>query len=161
MKSAQPRIVNLRLRFLLLVAVAGILLAALWVTNLFGWRKWRIQEVQGFIGADLPAQSQAVQFATESQFGRIVWLRFELPMGVDLAPFLADLALTEPLREGWTPFPAPNPQEASLSWWMPHQAVIFAGIYENTGRKIIELLADQSDPDRQIIYLRAYTIAAS
>ncbi|MBL8154737.1 MAG: hypothetical protein JNM70_11185 [Anaerolineae bacterium] len=145
---------------LFLIATVGILLAAFWATNLFGWRKWRIQEVQSFIGADLPAQSQAVQFATESQFGRIVWLRFELPAGVDLAPFLASLALTEPLRDGWTPFPAPNPQEAGLPWWTSHQAANFAGTYENTGQKIIELLADRSDPTRQLIYLRAYTIAA-
>lgn len=149
------------LRLLLLIAVLGILLAALWATNVFGWRKWRIQEVQAFIGADLPAQSQAVQFATESPFGRIVWLRFELSPGVDLAPFLADLALAEPLGDGWTPFPAPNPQEAGLPWWTPHQAVTFAGVYENTGQKIIELLVDRSDPARQVIYLRAYTIAAS
>lgn len=148
-------------RLLLVIAIAGILLAILWATNVFGWRKWRIQEVQGFIGADLPAQAQAVQFATESQFGRIVWLRFELPAGADLGAFLAGLALTEPLRDGWTPFPAPNPQQAGLAWWTPQQAATFAGAYENTGQKIIELLADRSDPARQVIYLRAYTIATS
>jgi hypothetical protein len=145
---------------LLLIAIVGVLLAALWATNLFGWRKWRIQEVQAFVGADLPAQAQAVQFATESQYGRIVWLRFELSADVDLAPFLASIALTEPLRDGWTPFPASNPQEAGLPWWTPQQSAAFAGSYENTGQKIIELLIDRSDPTRQTVYLRAYTIAA-
>jgi hypothetical protein len=146
---------------LLLVAIVAILLVALWATNLFGWRKWRIQEVQGFVGADLPAQAQAVQFATESRYGRIVWLRFELAPDVDLAPFLTSLALTDLPRDGWTPFPAPNPQEAGLTWWTPQQSAAFAGTYQNTGEKIIELLIDRSDPTRQTVYLRAYTIAAS
>ncbi len=148
-------------RFAGLVVLIAAGLALLWATNVFGWREWRIQEVEGFIGGRLPDESTNVQFATQDQVGRIVWLRFELPASADLNAFLKTLGINESLRENFTPFPAPNRQEAPLHWWQPTQAQVYAGLYHNTGQLIIEVLVDVSSLERQTIYLRAYGIRRS
>lgn len=146
------------LAFALLPTVIGII-GLLWATNLFGWRAWRIQEVQGFIGALLPDEAADVRFATQSSAARIVWLRFNLPRDADITPFLQAAGITDPLRDGFTPFPAPNLHEVAYSWWEPATATTFDGLYWNTGDKIIEVLVDRSDDALQVVYVRAYAIA--
>lgn len=141
---------------LLLLGVAVLLLGALWAGNLFGWRAWRIQEVQAFLGAPLPAHASEVSFATQSSATRVVWLRFSLPSGDELAPFLSVLGIEVPLQPGFTPFPVPNPQEAALAWWTPPSAPAYAGRYTNTGQKVIEVLAVESP--QPVVYLRAYRL---
>ncbi len=142
---------------LLLITVAGVV-ALLWVTNVFGWRVWRVQEAQTFIGAALPVTASDVQFSTRSQYGRIIWLRFSLPPDADVSAFITAMGITEPLKRDFTPFPAANPQEAALTWWQPTSSTIYSGLYWNTGAKIIEMLLDSTDSSKQVVYLRAYAI---
>lgn len=153
LKAWKKQILILFAVLLLLFSVVG----GLWASNLLGWRTWRIQEVQSFLGATLPAEAGDVHFATQNQKTRIVWLRFALPAGNDLSPFLAQMGITDALRSGFTPFPAPNPQEAAYSWWDAPTATDFAGLYDNTGQKIIEILQDNA---RHLIFVRAYNIAS-
>lgn len=147
----------------LIVLVVGILTLAgiiggLWATNIFGWRAWRIQEVQAFIGAPIPTGATDVQFSTRNQYGRIVWLRFSLPQGTDLQPFLKAIKSNISLKEGFTPFHNPNPQEAGIAWWTPLDHQHYSGLYWNTGSKILELLSVSDDSKKIVIFLRAYIL---
>ncbi len=141
---------------LLLVVLFGTV-GVLWASNLFGWRAWRIQEVEGFIGATLPSDATDVHFFTQNQKTRIVWLRFSLPASDDLSSFVKQIGISATLRSGFTPFPAPNPQEAGLAWWDASTASSYSGLYEDTGQKIIEILLDTG---RHLAFVRAYNIAA-
>jgi hypothetical protein len=141
-----------------IVVMAGIV-AGLWVTNVFGWRQWRVQEAQGFIGAPLPAGAADVQFTTRNTYTRILWLRFNMPADADMTAFLTQMGITDALKAGFTPFPAPNPQEASIPWWQPGASTNFNGLYWNTGSKIIEMLVDKTDSKKFTIFLRAYSLA--
>ena len=143
---------------LALTVIITLLVGLLWATNALGWRKWRVVEVQQFIGAELPDRASAVQFATEDAKTRIVWLRFRLPAETDLSDFLQEMGIDKVLVEGFTPFPAPNPAEAALTWWTPQAAQIYSGLYAIQAGKVYELLLDQSDPANSIIYLRVYAI---
>jgi len=143
--------------FAVVLVIVGMV-AGLWVTNVFGWRQWRVQEAQGFIGAPLPAGASEVQFTTRTQYTRIIWLRFSLPAETDLAPFLTQMGITDGLKAGFTPFPAANPQEAAITWWQPSVSTNFSGVYWNTGSKIIELLVDKTDIRKFVVYLRAYAL---
>lgn len=154
-KSSVRRIgVSLALLVVAMVVIVGLL----WATNLFGWRKWRINEVQQFIGADIPADAHDVQFATDTQKTRLVWLRFTVAAETDVDTFVASLGLNTALRPGFTPFPAANPSEASLNWWTPFTAQTFSGLYAIQDGKTIEVLVDQTDAANPVVYLRAYTI---
>ena len=144
--------------FVAIVVIAGIV-GGLWATNLFGWRAWRVQEGQSFIGTTLPAGATDVQFTSRNQYTRIMWLRFTLPAGADLTPFLTQMGITDALKAGFTPFPAANPQEAGIAWWQPSASTTYSGLYWNTGVKIIEVLADKIDSSKQVVYLRAYSLA--
>ncbi len=139
-----------------LIALVGIVVGLLWATNVFGWRAYRLVDVESFIGAKLPATAEQTHFFSNKQFGRIVWLRFDLPAGDSTAldNFLAEAGLPT-LREGYTPFPAANPQEASLSWWTPYESQSYSGLHRNSGNKTLEVLATGST-----VYLRAYTNSA-
>ncbi len=145
--------------FLIAVVLIVGIVAGLWVTNVFGWRVWRVQEAQGFIGATLPTGASDIQFTTRNQYTRIIWLRFSLPPDTDLSPFLTQMGITDSLKTGFTPFPEANPQEAAITWWQPTTSTDYSGVYWNTGSKTIELLIDKTDPAKQIIYLRAYSFS--
>jgi hypothetical protein len=141
---------------LVVMVLVGLVIGTLWATNALGWRRWRIQEVQAFIGANLPPSASNIQFATESAHTRIIWLRFDLPTGDDgLNALLAE----EPLLTGFTPFPQPNPQEAALAWWTPRAATLYSGVHRITSTQVFEVLVDESDPARRIVYLRVYNLA--
>jgi hypothetical protein len=142
--------------FVAILVIVGII-GGLWITNVFGWRQWRVQEAQGFIGASLPTGAAEVQFTTRNQYTRIVWLRFSLPPNADLTPFLTQMGITDALKTGFTPFPAANPQEAAITWWQPFASTNRSGIYWNSGTKIIEMLVDKTDVAKQVVYLRAYS----
>ena len=144
--------------FVAIVVIAG-LIGTLWATNLFGWRAWRVQEGQGFIGASLPAGATDVQFTSRNQYTRIIWLRFSLPSDADLIPFLTQMSITDALKDGFTPFPVANPQEAAITWWQPSASTTFSGLYWNTGTKVIEVLVDKTDASKSVIYVRAYAQA--
>jgi len=148
-------LVRLLTAFIVIVGIIG----GLWATNVFGWRAWRVQEAQGFIGATLPTGAADVQFTTRNQYTRIIWLRFSLPPDADLTPFLTQMGITDALKARFTPFPAANPQEAAITWWQPTSSTNYAGVYWNTGSKIIEVLVDQTDGSKQVIYLRAYAFS--
>ena len=140
------------------VVIVGII-GGLWATNVFGWRAWRIQEAQGFIGAALPTGAAEVQFTTRNQYTRIIWLRFNLPADADLTLFLTQMGITDALKAGFTPFPAANPQEAAITWWQPSASTTYSGLYWNTGSKIIEVLVDKTDTNKLVVYLRAYAFS--
>jgi hypothetical protein len=140
----------------LVILIVGGTAAALWASNALGWRAWRLQEVESYLGAALPQGASNIHFATQKQKTRIIWLRFDLPAASDLSAFLAAIGLPTALRPGFTPFPAINPQESTLNWWQPPTTGDYAGLYENTGQKVIEVLLDN---DHNTVYLRAYTIA--
>lgn len=140
----------------IVLCTAGVI-GLLWAANVFGWRAWRLQEVEAFIGAPLPADAQDIYFATRSPYSRIVWLRFSLPASTDLTPFLAAMGIDESLTAGYTPFPAANPQETFMTWWQPQTAVEYAGFHWNGGRRVLEVLAEHKDSEVIVIYLRAYT----
>ncbi len=142
---------------ILLIVVAGVL-GALWASNVFGWRRWRVAEVEAFIGAALPVAATDVSFATRDDPTRIIWLRFALPPDAAFNDWLTTLNLGVSLQQDWNPFPNPNPEEAAYPWWMPHSATVYDGLYGNTGDQIYELLVDRSNPANQIIYLRVYAI---
>ena len=142
----------------LLVVTVVVIVGLLWATNIFGWRKWRINEVQQFIGANLPAGARDIQFVTDTQKTRIVWLRFTVSAETDMNAFVESLGLNAALRTGFTPFPARNPSEAALSWWTPFSAQTFSGLYAIKDGKTVELLIDETDATNPIVYLRAYTI---
>jgi hypothetical protein len=142
--------------FLVAIALIAGIVAGLWVSNVFGWRVWRIQEAQGFIGANLPTGASDVQFTTRNSYTRIIWLRFSLPAETDLSPFLTQMGITDTLKDGFTPFPAVNPQETAITWWQPSTSTNSSGVYWNTGSKTIEMLVDRSDATQQVVYLRAY-----
>lgn len=144
---------------LILLAVIGLILGTLWATNALGWRRWRIQEAQAFIGANLPAAVTNVQFATQDEHTRILWLRFEIPADTDLESWVTSVTGNNTLLENFTPFPQPNPQEAGLSWWTPQQASVFSGLQRVTTTQMIEGLVDQSDPTRWVVYLRVYSLS--
>jgi len=141
---------------LALTALTAVVIGLLWATNVFGWRAFRLVDVETFIGAKLPTGAVSTQFASNRQFGRIIWLRFDLPadQSAALDAFLTEANLP-PLRDQFTPFAAANPQEASLTWWNPYEAQTYRGIHQNANGKIIEVLATGST-----VYVRAYTIAA-
>ncbi|MBI1278270.1 MAG: hypothetical protein GC179_09100 [Anaerolineaceae bacterium] len=141
-----------------IVLVVGVV-GALWATNVFGWRQWRIQEVQNFIGATLPVDAVEIQFTTRSQSTRIIWLRFNLPADTDLTAFLTQMGITDPLKTGFTPFPALNPQEVAIAWWQPFGSTNSSGVYWNTGSKTIEMLVDNTHAAKQVVYLRAYSFS--
>lgn len=155
MKSRKRQLIAFLVAILIIVGIIG----GLWVTNVFGWRQWRIQEAQGFIGAVLPEGAADIQFTTRNTYTRIIWLRFSLPADVDLTPFLTQMGISDTLKEGFTPFPAPNPQEAGISWWQPSASTTFKGLYWNTGSKIIETLVNETNYGKEIVYLRAYSTA--
>lgn len=142
----------------LLVGIVGIVLALLWATNTFGWRKWRVIEAQQFIGAELPPNAQNIQFATEAEKTRILWLRFDLSVEADLTSLFSEIGLDAALRQDFTPFPAPNPAEATISWWMPQAAQCYSGLHAIQAGKVYEVLLDQSDMANLIIYLRVYAM---
>lgn len=142
------------------VIIAACVVGLLWATNLFGWRVWRLQEAQAFIGAPLPSEAADIQFTTRTTPTRILWLRFSLPATADLQPFVAALG-SPPLADGFTPFPAPNPQEAAITWWQPTTSRSYSGVYWNTGSKIIEVLADRRDTRQTWVYVRAYAVGRS
>jgi hypothetical protein len=148
------QLIGLVMAILVIVGTVG----GLWVTNLFGWRAWRVQEGQGFIGASLPAGAAETQFTTRNQYTRIIWLRFSIPTEADITSFLTQMSITDPLKDGFTPFPAANPQEANITWWRPFASTTYSGIYWNTGTKIIEVLVDKTDKSKFVIYLRAYAL---
>ncbi len=141
---------------LVVVIVAGIV-GLLWATNVFGWRVWRLQEVQAFIGASLPDEAADIQFTTRTTPVRILWLRYSLPANADMQTFVAAMG-SPPLEDSFTPFPAPNPQEAAITWWQPTASTIYSGVYWNAGSKVIEVLADRSDSSRTWVYVRAYAL---
>lgn len=137
------------------VMVVGVV-GLLWATNVFGWRVWRLQEVEAFIGAPLPVGATDKQFTTRTPYSRIVWLRFSLPATADVQAFVTAMGML-PLKEGYSPFPAPNPQEAAITWWQPSVSTRYSGAYMNAGSKVIEVLADTSDDSKVTVYVRAYT----
>ena len=143
-----------------ILVIVGII-GGLWATNVFGWRVWRVQEAQGFIGGSLPAGATDVQFTTRNQYTRIIWLRFNLPANGDLTSFLTQMGISDPLKDGFTPFPAANPQEAAITWWQPSASTNYSGVYWNTGAKIIEVLVDHTDGGKRVVYLRAYAFSKS
>lgn len=140
------------------VVLVGLIVAVLWATNTLGWRRWRIQEAAAFTGAAVPADATDVQFATQDEQARIVWLHFTLSDDEGLADYLAAMGIESGLREGFTPFPGPNPVEAPLEWWTPYSAAVYRGVYINRGDKIIEVLADDSAPGMTVVYVRAYAL---
>ncbi len=143
---------------LVAIVLIGGSLAGLWVTNVFGWRVWRIQEAQTFIGAPLPEGAADIQFTTRTQYGRIIWIRFSLPTNTDLTPFLTQMGIRSTIKDGVTPFPKANPQEAGITWWQPTVSRQFSGLYWNDGAKIIEVLSNFDDSVKTVIYLRAYAL---
>ncbi|MEO8606987.1 MAG: hypothetical protein ABI690_03855 [Chloroflexota bacterium] len=143
---------------ILFVLAVVVVIGVLWATNSFGWRKWRSNEVQQFIGADIPADARDIQFATDNQKTRIIWLRFSLPAETDVSAFVEKLGLSAELRANFTPFPAANPSEAAFSWWMPFSAQTFSGLDAVHDGKMVELLEDWTDPANVVIYLRAYML---
>jgi hypothetical protein len=155
---------NLRLRkiifgLLLIIVLAALAFGALWVTNAFGWRAFRLVDAETFIGAQLPSGAGDVQFATEAEKGRIVWLRFTLPVDASLDSFLADMDITAPLTGDFTPFPNPNYKETGIPWWTPHAAQSYTGLYAITAGKVYEILVDTTASDTtDIIYLRVYAL---
>lgn len=149
------QIIGLIVAIIVIVGIVG----GLWATNIFGWRVWRVQEAQAFIGASLPAGAADIQFTTRNQYTRIIWLRFNLPPATDLTSFLTQIGITDPLKAGFTPFPAANPQEAAITWWQPTTSKNYSGVYWNNGSKTIEILVDTTDTTKQIIYLRAYAFS--
>jgi hypothetical protein len=137
---------------MLVLVYAGII-ALLWLTNAAGWRSWRMTEVQQFIGAALPTTAQEVQFSARPTGTRIIWLRAQLAPQA-MQSFLAELGIPA-LRDSFTPFPAPNPQEAGILWWQPYTVTAFQGAHHNTGRQIMEALYD---PATTTLYLRVYNL---
>lgn len=142
-----------------LAALLALVAAALWATNAFGWRAYRLADAEAFLGAPLPARAAGVQWATQAEKTRIVWLRFSLPSRAELDAFLEQLGLADALRAGFTPFPAPNPQEADIAWWQPGSAAAYSGLYANRGDRVIELLLDEGAPPAVAVYLRVYALA--
>ena len=156
----RPRLIRRWLiAILILLAVIGLIVGTLWATNALGWRRWRIQEAQAFIGANLPAEASNVQFSTQDDHTRILWLRFELPAGSDVVSWINSVAGDDRLLENFTPFPQPNPQETGIAWWTPHTATAFSGLHRITSNQMIEVLLDQSDPSNNVVYLRVYNLA--
>lgn len=144
--------------------IAGVLVLAvgiiglLWATNALGWRAFRLVDVEDFIGARLPDGAANAQFATQNQVARIVWLRFELASETELKTYLESLNLETELRSGYTPFPAPNPQETNYHWWQPGEATLYSGLYAIQDDRVIEILADQTATPPITVYIRAYSI---
>ena len=145
--------------FFITAVAISLLVGLLWATNALGWRKWRVAEVQQFIGADLPAEAHDVQFATDNQKTRIVWLRFGLPADSDLSAFVKSMELDAELQQGYTPFPAQGSAETGMAWWTPQTAQTYSGLYAISGGKVYELLLDETDSANYIAYLRVYGIA--
>jgi hypothetical protein len=141
-----------------LAIIVALIAGLLWATNTFGWRKWRAIEAQQFIGAEIPSETQNIQFATDDKKTRILWLRFTLPAETDLTSFFSQIGFDATLRQDFTPFPAPNPAEATLTWWTPQAAQTYSGLYAIHAGKVYELLLDQSDTDNLTIFLRVYAI---
>lgn len=144
-----------------LAILIAVITGVLWATNTFGWRKWRINEAQQFIGAALPSEAQNIQFATEAEKTRILWLGFTLPAETELTNFFSEIGFDAVLRQDFTPFPAPNPAEAAISWWMPQAAQTYSGLHTIHTGKVYELLLDQSDSANSIVYLRVYAVGMS
>lgn len=142
-----------------LLALAALVVAALWATNVFGWRAYRLVDAEAFLGVPLPASAADVHFTTQAEKTRIVWLRFVVPARADLDEFLAQLGLADALRQDFTPFPAPNVQEASIAWWQPASVAAASGVYANRGDRVIEILLDEGALPGVTVYLRAYALA--
>lgn len=140
-----------------LLLIAGIV-GLLWATNALGWRAFRLVDVENFIGAPLPQTAADSRFATQNKVARVVWLRFTLPDETALAAYLESLQLGTDLRSDYTPFPAPNPQEAAYDWWKPNEVTQFSGLYAVRNSKVIEILTNQTASDQLVVYVRAYSL---
>jgi hypothetical protein len=145
---------------ILVVAVLGA--AAFAAVRIIRARPMSLDEVQAFIGAKLPSEAAQVQTASDTKVTRILWLRFEVPSNVDLTPFVSQISPDNSLHEGFTPFPDLNPVEAAnkdLSWWTPALPAgsAFQGLYANRGDRMVEVLVDERDAARKIVYVRAYS----
>jgi hypothetical protein len=145
---------------LLVAAVLGV--AAFAAVRVIRARPMSLDDAQNFIGARLPAEAQGVQLVSDTKVTRILWLRFEVPATLDLTAFTGQIAPDATLREGFTPFPAVNPVEAAnkdLTWWTPvlPEGSALRGLYANLGDRTVELLVDERDAARKIVYLRAYS----
>ncbi|MEZ4668651.1 MAG: hypothetical protein R3E39_12130 [Anaerolineae bacterium] len=143
-----------------ILVVSAIVVGVLWVTNVFGWRAWRVQEVERFVGAPLPAGATDVHFATQDKVARIVWLRFTVADSA-LTDYTKAAGIDAPLQDGFTPFPALNPQEAGYGWWQASAATAYAGVYWNNGEKVTEVLVDRSDAVQRVVYVRAYNLVGN
>jgi hypothetical protein len=145
---------------LLIVAALGV--AAFAAVRVIRARPMSLDEAQNFIGAKLPAEAQGVQLASDMKFTGILWLRFDVPTRTDLSSFASQIASDAVLREGFTPFPAVNPVEAGnkdLSWWTPvlPEGSARRGLYANRGDRTVEVLVDERDANRTVVYVRAYS----
>jgi hypothetical protein len=145
---------------LLVFALLGV--AAFVAVRVIRARPMTLDEAQTFIGAKVPAEAQGVQLASDMKVARILWLRFEVPAAVDLASFVTQILPDAALREGFTPFPAVNPIEVAnqdLSWWTPvlPEGSALRGLYANRGDRTVEILVDERDANRKIVYVRAYS----
>lgn len=156
-RSARPRrrgwLRRWGVRVLLTAVLAGLALGL--VPRLRGFT---LGDAENFIGAALPAAARDIHFAARDSFARVVWIRFTLPPQTDPAPFVESLRLGTPLRDSFTPFPAPNYTEADLPWWTPHAAGVGSGLHAIARSRVYDLLLDSASPDGLTVYLRVVAL---
>lgn len=112
-----------------------------------------LNEVEDFIGAELPSAATGIHYKSDEGIDRIVYLRFQLP-GEDVEQFLASINFNETLQASSQPFPATAGSD--LEWWLKNRPKSFAGGSTISGNQVQEVLVDRSDPAVQTIYLRVY-----
>jgi hypothetical protein len=140
-----------------LLLFIALVLGGLWVTNAFGWRAFRLVDVEAFIGASLPTEADNPHYITENEKSRIIWLRFMLPAEADLTAFLDEMGIAESLQNNFTPFPSLNYKETGIEWWTPHAAQTYAGLHAIHEDKVYEILIDYIG-NLQHVYMRVYAV---
>jgi hypothetical protein len=144
------------LKRLLLTAVLCVIVAGGALAGFLVSRNFTVDDALALLGAALPVDASDVQFATKAEPVRIFWLRFSLDTADSAAAFWEQTGMLPP-RDGFTPFPQPNPYETALAWWQPW-VTTYSGSYTNTGATIIEALVDRSSAAGVVVYLRAYAL---
>lgn len=147
----------------ILVGVAGVVaLAGCDLFNPLGGRSdYSVSDAAAFLGVPFPANAADIHVYSEAGIDRIVYVRFNLPVG-EVAGYVAALGLA-PAEVGVAPFPRTlDAPRAAASWWTPGRATQYQGTRgsqpADAPKKVIEVLVDTSDPAVAVVYIRAFEL---
>lgn len=118
------------------------------------------EEVEDWVGVDIPAGAEDVRYDSYLEFSNTLWLRLDISDPEVRDTYLADLGFTEQLASGDDPF-ANDIRDDVPRWWRPDEAQPRVGgevtlVEEGDDPRTISIVIDQSDADTETLYIRFY-----